>query len=96
MTSPADATATPVTQPQPGLDLVKAVTGVTDVNSSGITDAGDTIAYSFTVTNTGNVPVDAVGVSDLKLAAQGITISCDPTTLSRARWPTARRVPPTS
>ena len=33
-----------------------------DVNGNGRVDAGDTIAYSFVVTNTGAVTLTAVGV----------------------------------
>ncbi|WP_146145326.1 DUF7507 domain-containing protein [Microbacterium timonense] len=37
-----------------------------DVNGNGITDAGDTVDYSFTVTNTGQTTVESVAVSDPK------------------------------
>ena len=36
----------------------------TDVNGNGLTDAGDTIAFTFTVTNTGALPLSTIGVSD--------------------------------
>ena len=36
----------------PSLTLVKTAGTPVDVNGNGITDAGDTIAYSFAVTNT--------------------------------------------
>jgi uncharacterized repeat protein (TIGR01451 family) len=36
----------------------------TDMNANGLTDAGDTIAFTFTVTNTGVLPVSAISVSD--------------------------------
>ena len=51
-----------------------------DVNGNGITDAGDTIAYSFVVTNTGNVPLNGVVVNDTKLSAT--PIACTPTTIA--------------
>ncbi|MFC4878280.1 DUF7507 domain-containing protein [Microbulbifer halophilus] len=41
--------------------------------------AGDTIAYSFTVTNTGNTTVDGIVIEDPQLDA---TASCDATTLA--------------
>ncbi|WP_458112617.1 hypothetical protein M1D88_00175 [Arthrobacter sp. R1-13] len=62
--SEEDTTSTPVTAPAPALGIDKTAGVPVDVNSSGITDAGDTIQYSFTVTNIGNVPVRDVGVND--------------------------------
>jgi uncharacterized repeat protein (TIGR01451 family) len=62
--SPEDTTSTPVTTPAPALAINKTAGVPVDVNSSGITDAGDTIQYTFTVTNIGNVPVRDVGVND--------------------------------
>ena len=35
-----------------------------DVNGNGLTDAGDTIAFTFTVTNTGVLPLSNISVSD--------------------------------
>ncbi|MCA0297046.1 MAG: CshA/CshB family fibrillar adhesin-related protein [Actinobacteria bacterium] len=82
ITSAPDSTSTTTTAPRPALKLVKSAGTPVDTNLSGITDAGDTIAYTFTVTNTGNVPVSGVAVSDPKLTGQGITITCTPTTLT--------------
>ena len=62
--SEEDTTSTPVTAPAPGLSIEKTAGAPVDVNNSGITDAGDTIQYTFTVTNTGNVPVRDVAVND--------------------------------
>ncbi|MFS3129658.1 hypothetical protein ACLM5J_14760 [Nocardioides sp. Bht2] len=81
VTSPPDTTSTPTTRPQPTLTIEKIASAPTDVNDSGLTDAGDQISYTFSVTNTGNVPLDGVTVVDDKLAAQGITIACLPTRL---------------
>ncbi|WP_165782386.1 DUF7507 domain-containing protein [Solilutibacter silvestris] len=57
--------------PKPALTIVKSA-GKPTVNkgaSNTLTDAGDTIAYSFVVTNTGNTPLIAVVVNDTQLDA---------------------------
>ena len=69
-------TSTPVTAAAPALTLVKTAGTPVDVNGNGITDAGDTIAYSFAITNTGNVPLNGVVVNDTKVSATPIT--CTP------------------
>src|SRR5262249_13564804 len=50
--------------PVPGLTLDKRVKTVADVNSDGVTDAGDTIVWEFEVANTGDVDLTGVGVAD--------------------------------
>jgi hypothetical protein len=49
------------------LSLLKQAGNPTDVNQDGITDAGDTIAYTFIVTNTGALTMSNIGVTDNKV-----------------------------
>ncbi|WP_340540818.1 CshA/CshB family fibrillar adhesin-related protein, partial [Nocardioides sp. GXZ039] len=73
-----DSTSTRVDTPAPSIELDKSVSAIDDVDGSGVTDAGDEITYSFTVTNTGNVPLSSVRVDDPKLT----NVVCTPTTLA--------------
>jgi uncharacterized repeat protein (TIGR01451 family) len=57
---------------QPGIRLVK------DADTNGPVHVGDQITYSFTVTNTGNVTLTSVTVSDPLLGV----VTCQETTLA--------------
>jgi uncharacterized repeat protein (TIGR01451 family) len=46
------------------LSLTKHAATPVDVNHDGLVDAGDTIAYTFTVHNTGDLEIDGIGVTD--------------------------------
>ncbi|MFT4157608.1 MAG: hypothetical protein QM630_06735 [Microbacterium sp.] len=69
-----------VTSYVPSMDLVKAA-DLNDTNGNGKADAGETIDYSFLLTNTGLVVLSNVRVDDPMLDDLGITITCDATTL---------------
>jgi len=58
--------------PKPKIQLTKSVGVVTDANSNVTTDAGDTIAYTFTLLNSGNVTLSPLSIVDNKVA----NISC--------------------
>jgi hypothetical protein len=75
ITSPPATAAVPIPA-QPGLTLDKTAGAVVDANGTGMPDAGDTVTYSFQVTNTGNVTLTGVAVDDPLLAAAAIPITC--------------------
>jgi len=74
---PDDVTVTEVPQ-YPSLSLEK--TGVfIDANGDGLAQVGETIRYTFTVTNTGNVTITDIVVTDDDLA--GLALTGHPITL---------------
>jgi uncharacterized repeat protein (TIGR01451 family) len=63
----------------PGIELVKTAGNIVDANNDGRVDPGDTITYSFVVTNTGNITLNAVNPGDSSL---GLPITLNQTTLA--------------
>ncbi|WP_344200830.1 DUF7507 domain-containing protein [Pseudolysinimonas kribbensis] len=63
-----------------GISLQKLAAPPVDASGDGITDAGDTIVYSFVVTNTGQTDIDTVAIDDPKVG----TVSCPPGTIAPA------------
>ena len=77
VSEPASASV-PTTPQAPGLSLTKSHTMVADPNGNGIADVGDTIQYTFVVTNSGTVTMTDVAVTDAKVGA----VTCDDATLT--------------
>ena len=77
VTSPP-STATVTATPAPALTIVKSATPTT------VTAAGQTVDYSFLVTNTGNVTLSPVVVNDTSFSGTGTlsAISCPGTSLA--------------
>src|SRR4029077_791236 len=71
-TGTADSNETPLTSSSvttpitytPALSILKTVTSVTDTNTDSKTDAGDVIHYNLHVSNTGDVTLTGVVVTD--------------------------------
>ncbi|MGV8848839.1 MAG: beta strand repeat-containing protein [Propionibacteriaceae bacterium] len=65
------------TNAKPGLTFTKSNGGVTDLDANG-PDAGDTVTYSFLVTNTGQTSLSGIAISDPKVTG----VTCPVTTLA--------------
>jgi uncharacterized repeat protein (TIGR01451 family) len=70
VTATATATVFITDEPYPALSLVKTGTW-NDVNGDGLANAGDTISYRFTVTNTGVVMLTNITVTDPLVTVSG-------------------------
>src|SRR5690606_12924188 len=74
--SDPDTEEVPTVDPAPRLELVKSA-DLDDTNANALADEGETIAYSFVVTNIGNVTLFDVEVGDPKVTG------LDPQTVTR-------------
>ncbi|WP_374900932.1 DUF7507 domain-containing protein, partial [Brucella endophytica] len=62
--------------------IIDKVGTLNDTDGDGVIDPGETVNYSFTVTNTGTVTMSNVTVDDPKLKAAGLTVLETPQTLT--------------
>jgi|GEM_PF-6581550 len=70
-----------ITPDAPAISLVKVAT-LGDTNRDGVANAGESILYTFKVTNIGNVVLTTIAVVDPLLdSAPGSAVTCAPTTL---------------
>lgn len=69
VTSPESSTSTPTTAPDPSLTLVKSVL------PASISAAGQSVTYSFLITNTGNVTISNISVDERSFSGTGTTPS---------------------
>ncbi|MEJ6489725.1 LPXTG cell wall anchor domain-containing protein [Leucobacter sp. USCH14] len=68
-----DSTNTPLTAPQPAIELTKEV-------DQSVAAVGDTVNYTFTVTNTGNVPLWRTQITETDFTGSGemSAVNCPP------------------
>ncbi len=74
--SPDDIENVTPTAPVPGLQIVKSITTTPTITAGAdpsVTDAGDTIVYSYSITNTGNVTMTNVRPFDVGPTFNGFT-----------------------
>lgn len=94
ITTPPSTTSTPTVTGAATLSIVKTAVH-DDTNDNGVADLGETILYTFDVTNTGTLTVTGVTVTDPKVAGiapasadlmpqQTVTFSADPYTVTQA------------
>ena len=79
-TGPTETTTTTETV-RVGLTVVKSAEW-TDVDGDTLVEEGDEIVYTFVVTNTGNVTLDAVEIDDPFLEGRSVVISAPDTSIA--------------
>jgi uncharacterized repeat protein (TIGR01451 family) len=62
----------------PAISLIKSLSGTVDANGNGIVDEGDTLLYAFRVTNTGNLRLAGITVTDPLAPVAGGPITLNP------------------
>jgi uncharacterized repeat protein (TIGR01451 family) len=73
-----DSETVTITQ-NPAIDIDKSLSGNADQDSSGTVTAGDTLTYSFKVTNTGNVTLSNISVTDPLVGLSAVSCAGDNT-----------------
>src|SRR5690606_5873158 len=69
--NPGDPTMVDAVDPAPDFTFVKEAALTTDNGTADRADLGDEITYTFTVTNTGNVTLTGVAVTDTDFSGSG-------------------------
>ncbi len=78
VTGGTDTATVTITYVDPELTLVKSVVSVADTNMNGVIgDEGDTITYSFEVTNTGNTSVADLELTDDRVGLTNFSLTPD-------------------
>jgi uncharacterized repeat protein (TIGR01451 family) len=83
VTSPDNTATVPVPRTQSLAEVKSAVTNNT-ADTSVVTAAGQTITYTFTVTNTGNTTISALGLHEVSFSGTGTPLPTPPCALSPA------------
>jgi|GEM_PF-3995980 len=73
-TNPTNDPTVLVVTPAPSIKLIKSIASITDNGATG-RGVGDVINYTFTVTNTGNVTLTGVSLTDAKLGLSNAAVS---------------------
>jgi uncharacterized repeat protein (TIGR01451 family) len=81
VTSAPDSTSTTIVQ-TPAIAAVKTATITTDNGVPGAADENDVITYNVVITNSGNVTLTGLTVTDSLEGRPATTLACTPTTLA--------------